>query len=257
MSSAYFTTADCAALTQWASADTQLVYEKFLELHKALHRRFRDYTWDLHPHSDRNELICNRSSCSAEAIEGLTLRYSRSRDQALTVERAMRDGNRKLDMRLHPTLELRLTPNHFVVELIVSKEAWYDQQNLVGKLGVARHRQTLRSLIQSFSPDVCIGFWSGTELDEMHLKAGQVMRGRIFDEWISTFQDGVDDLRIGVWYDPQDSALDASQILTELTRRIEMLYKVYTFLSWTSNNDYQTFYEQAASYGSNRDMRLS
>ena len=260
MNSTYFTIEDCAALGAGVQSETAGIYDKFLELHKALHRRLRDQSWDLHPHWDRTQLISNRSTASRSAINGLALRYTRSREQALLVERLM--GREEVALALevdshrHPVVEIRLTEQQLAVELIVSASSWLDQQNLIGKLGVARHRQALKSIIQRLPADTCIGFWSGVEKDDMHLTAAQLSRGMVLDEWISTFQDGHDYLRVGMWYEPQAEPLQAGSIVSELSRRIGALYSVYTFLLWTSNNDFRTFYQKRAAYGSSRDIRL-
>ena len=39
-----------------------------------------------------------------------------------------------VDTYRHPVIELRLTPDQFAIELILSPYAWLDQQNLIGKL---------------------------------------------------------------------------------------------------------------------------
>jgi hypothetical protein len=222
----------------------------------------RELSWDLHPHWDRTELINSRSAALSVDIGGLALRYFRSREQAQLVERLMgreagNSFNPKVEVARHPVIELRLTESHFAVELIVSASAWLDQQNLVGKLAVQRHRQTLRSLVATISGDFCIGFWSGIERDDMHLTAAQAARGYILDDWLSTFQDGQDHLRIGVWYDPQDSSLSVPHISSELTRRVGALYNLYNFMLWTSNNDFRTFYLKATSFNFGKDTRLS
>jgi hypothetical protein len=259
MSSAYFTIEDCADLGAGV-ANTAGIYDKFLELHKALHRRLRDQSWDLHPHWDRTQMISNYSTANSGAIAGMALRYTRSREQALLVERLMGREDVALalgvDSHRHPVIEVRLTPNHVAVELVVSAASWLDQQNLIGKLGVPRHRQALKSIIQRLPTDTCIGFWSGVDKDDMHLTAAQLSRGLVLDEWISTFQDGHDFLRVGMWYEPQAEPLQAGSIVSELTRRIGALYNVYSFLLWSSNNDFRTFYQKRVAYGSNRDIRL-
>jgi hypothetical protein len=238
--------------------DSQAAYDKLAELHKLLHRRFRDLNWDLHAHWNKADLISNTSIAGGH-FAGLALPYFRSREQATLVERLMRDGigpQSTVSITRHPVIEVRVTPEHFAVELVVSPSALYDQENIVGKLLVQRQRATLRNLISRMTGDFCFGFWSGTHLDEMHVTTAQMVRGNVLDDWMSTFQDGQDCLRIGAWYQPEDSALDASRILSEVTQRIGSLYNLYTYMLWTSNNDFRSFYGRATSANTARDMRM-
>lgn len=261
MFSSYFSIEDCRALSSPFRGEVQGVYEKFSELHRSLQRRLRDHSWDLHPHWDRSEIITSYSMASSAQFDGLAMSFTRSREQAVLVERLMgRDSFGPLgqvDIHRHPVIEVRLTETHFATELIVSGASWLDQQNLIGKLQVPRHRQQLRSLVQSLPSDTVIGFWSGVNLDDMHLTAAQLSRGSVMEQWIGTFQDGHDYLRIGAWYQPHDNNLTTSSILGELSRRIGGLYNIYNFLRWTSNNDFRTFYGKGIASYTNRDLRLS
>ena len=261
MFSSYFSVEDCRALTSPVHGDVQGVYDKFQELQRSLYRRMRDHSWDIHPHWNRGETISDYSLACAGQFNGLAMPFTRSREQAVLVERLMgRDSFGALgqvDIHRHPVIELRLTEQHFAAELIVCSNSWLDQQNLIGKLEVPRQRQQLRSLIQSLPGDTVIGFWKGVEIDDMHLTAAQLSRGSVMEQWIGTFEDGHDYLRIGAWYQPQDASLSVSNILSELSRRVSSLYNVYNFLRWTSNNDFRTFYRKGASTYNSRDMRLS
>ena len=263
--SAYFTLEDSAALQLIDSAsrlnpDVQVIYEKFYQLQHSINLRLRELSWDLHPHSDKTQLISSRSAASSD-MHGVALRFCRSREQALAVERLMgREGEQwagGAEKHRHPVIELRLTPSHFAVELIVSADAWLDQQNLVSKLAVPRHRQTLRGIIGQMPATACIGFWRGLELDDMHLTAGQLSRGLRLDDWLSTFQDGHDYLRAGLWYQPQDDALSVNTIVSEATRQIGALYRLYDFLLFSSNNDFRTFYARTLEYHLGKETRLS
>jgi hypothetical protein len=261
MFSSYFSSEDCLSLSAPSRADVQSVYDKFHELHRSLHRRMRDLNWDLHPHWNRSEIINSYSMAAAAPFEGLAMPFTRSREQAVLVERLMgRDSFGPLgqvDLHRHPVIEVRLTQQHFAVELVVPGGSWLDQQNLIGKLEVPRHRQALKTLIQGLPGDTVIGFWKGVEIDDIHVTTAQLSRGSLLEQWIGTFQDGHDYLRVGAWYEPQDTALNASSILSEVSRRVGALYNVYNFLLWTSNNDFRTFYGKGISAYSSRDMRLS
>lgn len=258
MDGAYFTSDDHKTLGNPPNQAVEGVAEKFHELHRLLYRRMRDRNWDLHPHWDKNAIITSRSAASASEISGLVLPYLRSKEQRQLVERLMgRDGHgtaTSSDIHRHPVLELRVTPTHLAVELIMSPFSWWDQRNLLGKLSVDRHRQTLRSLFGEIDGDFRFGFWEGTELSDMHLTARQVLRGNVLEEWMGTFSDGQDWLRVGVWYDIESSQLQTDSILSEMLKRMSSLYRLYTFMLWTSNNNFQSFYR---TYPSSRGKDLS
>ncbi|MBE0691412.1 MAG: hypothetical protein IH587_14935 [Anaerolineae bacterium] len=264
MSNSYFSADDSSAFSNGSNADVQVVYEKFSELNRLLHRRIRELSWDLHPHWNKKQIVARRTVSTRETLHGMSTHFTRSHEQALLVERLMgreasgwSEPTESLEADRHPVIELRLTPTHFAIELIVSPDSWLDQQNLIGKMAVQRHRQTLRNMIAGMPNDFCVGFWSGIEVADMHLTTGQLARGMFLDEWLSTFQDGQDHLRFGVWYDPEDAALSVQNIVTEATRRIGMLYNIHTFLLWTSNNDFRTFYSKVATYPFGKDTRMS
>jgi hypothetical protein len=92
--------------------------------------------------------------------------------------------------------------------------------------------------------DYCFGFWNGLHLGEMNLTISELLRGRILDEWMDTFCDGQDWLRVGKWYAPEDPALDASCILHEIFTTVKSLHGLYSFILWSSNNNFGDFYEK-------------
>ncbi len=257
MNTAYFTHHDHEALASQPARNTAEVKDKFAELHRTLYRRMRDQNYDLHPHWDKAQQICARSATCSGEIQGLSVPYLRSREHGLLVERLMgRDSaDASGDIYRHPVIELRITPEHFSIELIMAPLAWWDQRNLIGKLTVARHRETLRSILQHIDGDYRFGFWDGTHLSDMHLTSRQLQRGTILDEWMGTFADGQDWLRVGAWYEPEDPALNSDNILNEVVHRLVALQKLYTFMLWTSNNNFQTFYRKVLSL-SGRDARV-
>lgn len=258
----YFSLADHQSLQVAAAhpGDSQSVYAKFLELHNLLHRRMRDRGWDLHPHWDKAHLISSSSvGCQpGSEIEGYVLSYSRSREQAALVERLMgRDyahAASQADVTRHPSIELRITPDAFAIELIISPSAWWDQRNLIGKLSIDRHRTAFRNMLTRMETDFRFGFFEGCHLNDMHLLAQQLMRGKVLEEWMGTFADGQDWLRIGVWYTPESDLLSEEKILNESLHRLEQLQNLYAFIAWTGNNNYQSFYPRNGVVGNNRDQ---
>ncbi len=231
-----------------ASADLEHTYSKFIDLHTTIHPRVRKHNLDLHPRWQKSSIVSQESAASMGKESTLVLTYFRSREQAEMVEKLMgkehvsQTGN--VDTYRHPVIELRLTPDEFAIELILSPYAWWDQQNLIGKLELPHHRSEFRELLSQMPHDYRFGFWDGIHLDDMNLTIGQLLRGRFLDEWMDTFADGQDWLRVGKWYSPEDPALDSSNIHREIFNTIESLNNLYTFLLWTSNNNYHKFYER-------------
>ena len=247
----YFSQQDHAALSKNIVTDGELqqVYDRLYNLHTAVYRRVRDHNYDLHPCGDSAAIITESSAFPGDDQRALTVTYFRSHEQAQLVERLMgRDGltaHTDIETQRHPTIELRLTPTHFAVELVLSRYAWWDQQNFIGKLAIQRHRESFRAIMQRIGSDYLVGFWDGPALGDMHVTTRQLLRGNNLSDWMSTFCDGQDSLRIGAWYELGDAALDHALIVNEVMKRMTALYNVYNFILWTSNNDYHSFYRKS------------
>jgi hypothetical protein len=231
-----------------SNSGLQHIYNKLYALHETLYSRIRNYDLDLHPHWQKSAIISYRSAASTRESATLVLPYFRSHEQAQLVERLMGRGAEELTGDAapyrHPVIELRLTPEHFTVELILSPYAWWDQQNFIGKLELARHRQTFHALLNQLDSDYRFGFWDGIHLSDMHLTAWELRHNAIFEEWMHTFADGQDWLRIGKWYSPVDSQINSETVLHEIFAQVKNLHSLYTFLLWTSNNNFHSFYEK-------------
>lgn len=251
----YFSAKDHMALTAGhgqTSGEFQAAYDKLLDLHNSVYPRLRNHGMDLHPRWQKASVIVQESAAALEQSSALVLPYFRSREQAEMVERLMGKENITqcggVDTFRHPVIELRLTPCSFAVELILSPYAWWDQQNFIGKLELPSHRATFRQLLNEMDGDYCFGYWHGLELSEMHLTNAQLRRGSIMDEWMNTFADGQDWLRVGRWYEAESPMLFRSCIVTEVMNAVRSLNRLYNFLLWTSNNNFQDFYEKRQRY---------
>jgi hypothetical protein len=237
--------------------ELQAARGKLVTLHEALQPRVRNHNLDLHPRAQKSALVCTESAASLSAKGAITLTYLRSREQAAAIERLMGKDRvtvtGSVEMHRHPVIELRWTPQAFAIELIVSPYAWWDQQNLVGKLELEQHRSQFRRILSTFEPDYRFGFWSGVNLDEMHLTMHQLLQGRVLDEWINTFADGQDWLRVGKWFDAQDPILETHHFTAAAFDAIKSLNTLYEFILWTSNNNFHSFYEKRQR-GQQRDL---
>jgi hypothetical protein len=248
----YFHTSQPSINLSSGNTSVDALAGKFLDLHSALHPRVRNHNFDLHPRWQQSTIVTRQSAASVDGgEESVVLTYMRSREQAVMVERLMgREGATvESNTYRHPVIELRLTKDHFAIELIVSPQAWLDQQNLIGKLDLPQHRAAFRTLLRGLDPDYRLGFWSGTHLGDMHLTISHLMHGRILDDWMMTFCDGLDWLRVGKWYHHGDPVLDSDAIVMEAFNHIKALHTIYTFILWTSNNNFRSFYEKRVRIG--------
>jgi hypothetical protein len=231
-----------------SNAGLQHIYNKLYSLHENLHSRIRNYDLDLHPHWQKSAIISYRSAACTDDNATLVLPYFRSHEQAQMVERLMgresQEWASEASPYRHPVIELRVTPEHFAVELILSPFAWWDQQNFIGKLELARHRQQFHGLMSQLDPDYRFGFWDGIQLSDMHLTAWELRHSTVFEEWMQTFADGQDWLRIGKWYSPLEDSASSDEVAQEIFTQVKNLHNMYTFLLWTSNNNFHSFYEK-------------
>ena len=219
----------------------------FINLHKLVYSQVRTLNMDLHVYRTPANAIVNLESVATMRPGGvMSISYTRSGSQAAVVERLM--GREEVasaadfEPRRHPVIEMRISPEHFVVELVLSPDAWWDQQNLVGKLSIARHRQDFYKLLRTLPEEYCLGFWRGIHLSDMHLGAIQFHRTQVLNEWLSTFEPGKDWFRVGLWYTPETASLGSESIATELVQQCKLLYSIYENLLWTSSNNFRNFY---------------
>jgi hypothetical protein len=243
----FFTTADYTLSRTPSQPLIDTPQERMLNLHHALRDRIRMNDWDLHPHWNKAAIITPVSAASVyEPEPALALQYFRSLEQARLVENQMgieqAYGDHDVQPARHPVIELRLGEDYFAAELVLSPLAWWDQQNFMGKLVLKQHRDTLRHLLYRLEGDYCFGFWGGEHLSDMHLTIWQLLHGQVLDEWLDTFADSRDWLRLGVWYELDSPLLSANHIVCELSKRIGELYSIYEFLLWTGQNNYHQFF---------------
>jgi hypothetical protein len=215
---------------------TQVSAETLFSLHTSLHSRFQKYNLNL-------QAVPGCESILGGSVQ--TVAYMRPTAEAQTVESLMgRDyNNRRIEMRRHPVIELRAHGNGLVLEFILPPDAWIDQQNFVGKMSIERHRTAFRRMIAKLDDGYSLGFWSGIHLDPHHLSPAKAAHSIIFDPWINTFCCGQDWLRIGCWREDVHNPADLSG---ELFQRAQSLYDIYTFIGWTSNNNYRSFQPEQA-----------
>lgn len=251
----YFTQNDHMALLsveanrQGGEAGVQAVYQRMQELHRVLLPRLRKAGIDLHANVTVTKEVSNATTTCTPYSEVMTLSYMRSRSNAQIVENIMgRDAlnsSGDIEAQRHPVIEIRLTPDSFVVEFVVSPDARCDQENIVGKISVQEHRVTLYKLLRNLGKNYRLGFWRGAHLDDdMHLRADQLPPAHVVFQWLDTFAAGRDWFRVGAWYTPESDELGKDQIVDTIFNHIKDLYAIHEFVSWTSNNNFRKFYER-------------
>jgi hypothetical protein len=232
-----------------SSNELQVVSKRLQQLHEKLYAQFKLHGLDLHIIVPQVAAVMPSSVSTVENGGALSLAYLRQRAEAVTVERLM--GREEvasvhtIDVHRHPVIEIRLGSDGLALELILSPDAWWDQQNFVGKLSISRYRQEFYTLLFDLSSAYRMGFWNGTHLSEMHLTANQFQHPRIMDEWMSTFEPSADWWRVGIWYAYDDDAISETNILETLMNQVRLLYTLYNHMRWTSDNNYRDFYKNA------------
>ena len=225
------------------------VHHRLLNLGQALSPRIKQRHFDLHLNPEIPGGVTRTSACAPLPEAVATLTYMRSAADARLVETAMgRDAlsmAQHIEARRHAVIEVRLSPEQFVVELVVSPEAWYDQQNFFGKMSSGAHRDRFYDLLSALQGDYVLGFWRGIQLTDTHLSAAKLPPAPILFEYYDTFAPRRDWLRIGRWYDPEDSALQEDQIVGEVFRRIGELYALYIFIAWSDKNNFRSLYTRS------------
>lgn len=225
-------------------ASLQRVHTRMIQLHRLLHPRLKQHGFNLHA----DQGLSQRSGASPFLTPSLSLSYLRSPSDSENVERIIgldpATTPKENKIYLNPTIELRITPEGFVIELIVAPEARYDQQNFVGKLSVRNHRMKFYKLLSDLEANYFLGFWVGVHVDNVHLETMNLPPQRILLEYLDTFAAGRDYLRIGRWYSVGDPTLGEGHLHEEAFQRVRELYGIYEFLLWTSDNNFHSFYKK-------------
>lgn len=246
----YFTQSDYHALRQIRqapdSAPVQEAWGRMEALHRVLHERLQQYNVALYPNPQTGKAVSAQTLTSPLPQDALTIIYTRNHAQAATVENLMgRDSvNVSSTVRLlhHPVVEVRLSPEHLAVELVVAPTAWYDQQNFVGKLSIKQHREDFYNLLEKVPGRCLMGLWGGLRPQDSHIDLSKLPPKVLLYEYLDTFAAGRDWLRFGYWYEPADEDINAARISATLYANIEALYAAFRFIAWTGDNNFRRFY---------------
>ncbi len=241
----YFSQDDVKAVCGDNAAEKKRVQEHFSALHKKLFEQIQNNNIDLSILRPGTTVVQAETVSDFSAPNLLAVQYTRPRGKAVNVEKLMGREEvasaNNLILRLHPVIELRLSETGLALELIISPDAWWDQQNAKGKLSVARHRHEFYTMLMDLESEYCMGFWEGIHLSDMHLTGKYFQHPRILDEWLGTFHPTSDWFRIGIWYDIEDEKLADETIVAELLEQTQTIYQLYRYFLWTSENNFREF----------------
>jgi hypothetical protein len=224
--------------------DRQRVRDKFLALHDALYPEIKRAGLELYPHWHTPNIVSTWYIGRIEQIWFMKLRYLRSRAQVKAVEDMMGVPSpldySETQYTKHPMLDIRISSQYLVIELLLTDQAWLDAQNFKQKVGNhAIEQQRFIDMLRSLGNDYIFGFWPDTREPEFDTAADLASDSKI-ELWLSDFEPGYDWLRLGIWYtDYADHRLRTGRIVREVMYRFKQLYPVYKFILWSPENNYR------------------
>jgi len=145
-------------------------------------------------------------------------------------------------------IAMRVDKDGFAIELYVSDKAWVDGQNLKQRLeSNADQRGHFRALLADLGGEHTFRLAHYVRNDEGYARYEQVLQAKasrlvnvgMLNSTVEKYKPGGHELRLGIYYKPDDKRLRADNIADEIVLRIEQLYPVYAFLSWSPKNNYR------------------
>jgi hypothetical protein len=145
-------------------------------------------------------------------------------------------------------LAARIDKEGFAVELFISVKAWVDGQNLINRLQEStKERGQFRELLAELGGEHTLrltqfvrneGGPSGYQ-EVLRAKASRLVNVGMLNATMEKYKPGGHDLHLGINYKPDDARLSADNIANQVLERLEQLYPIYRFLSWSPKNDYR------------------
>lgn len=223
------------------------VRDKLLLLHEKIYPQIRKYKWDLHPHWMSQWLISAwRTSPATPRIDFMTLRYSKPEALIKLMKKELIDDFGHF--YANAMLAARIDDEGFAVELLISEKAWVDGQNLKNRLqDGAQEKGQLRSMLAELGGEHAFSLAQFVREEGrprkyeqvLHAKASRLVNVGVLNATMDKYKPGGHDLSLGVRYGPRDKRLRSDRIVDEILTRIEQLYPIYAFLSWSPKNDFR------------------
>jgi hypothetical protein len=228
--------------------ERERVKDKLVLLHREIYPTIRENKWDLHPHWMAQWLIsASRISPATPRIDFITLRYSKPETTIKLMKKELFEDFGHF--YANAMIAARVDKGGFAVELFVSEKAWVDGQNLKNRLQAsAEERGHFRNLLAELGGEHTFrlshfvrseeGFARHEEL--LRAKASRLVNIGMLNATMEKYKPGGHDLRLGIYYKPDDKRLSAENIAGEVLARLAQLYPIYAFISWSPKNDYRT-----------------
>lgn len=223
------------------------VKDKLAELHRAIYPEIRKSKWDLHPHWMPQWLISAwRISPATPRIDFMTLRYSKPETTIKLMKKELFEDFGHF--YANAMIAMRVDKEGFAVELYVSDKAWVDAQNLKNRLQMtAEQRGHFRALLAELGGEHTFRLSHYVRNEEGFARYEEVVRAKasrlvnvgMLNTTLEKYKPGGHDLRLGIYYKPDDKRLMPGNIADEIILRIEQLYPIYEFLSWSPKNDFR------------------
>jgi hypothetical protein len=262
----FFTPADYAVFANGLGnnaeydSERERVKDKLVFLHREIYPTIRKNKWDLHPHWMAQWLIsASRISPATPRIDFLTLRYSKAETTIKLMKKELFEDFGHF--YANAMIALRVDKEGFAVELYISDKAWVDGQNLKNRLQAsAEERGHFRTLLAELGGDYIFRLAHFYRTDEGYTRYEELLRARasrlvnvgVLNATMEKYKPGAHDLRLGIYYKPDDERLRADRIVDEVLARLAQLYPIYKFLSWSLKNDYYRTVSNAQQKSSRR-----
>jgi hypothetical protein len=201
----------------------------------------------LHPHWMTQWLIsASRISPATSRIDFMTLRYSKPETTIKLMKKQLIEDFGHF--YANAMLAARIDHEGFAIELYISEKAWVDAQNLKNRLlDGAQERGHFRNLLAELGGEHTLRlsqFVRGEERpigyqEIVRAKASRLVNVGMLNSTMEKYKPGGHVLRLGIDYKPNDTRLTAENIAAEILARLEQLYPIYAFLSWSPKNDYR------------------
>lgn len=249
----FFTPADFAVFEAGIArnpdydGERERVRDKLVFLHKQVYPEIGRRRWELHPHWMSQWLIsASRISPATPRIDFMMLRYSKPEKLIKLMKQQLIDDFGHF--YANAMLAARIDKDGFAVELLVSEKAWVDGQNLKARLqDGAKERTRFCDLLAELGGEHSLSLAQFVRAEDRPTAYEQVLRAKasrlvslgVLNATVEKYRPGGHDLRLGIRYAPGDRRLAADQIVSQLVLRLEQLYPIYAFLSWSPQNNYR------------------
>jgi len=249
----FFVPADYAAFEEDRRRDElynerrKIVRDKLIRLHALIYPEMRRREWEIYPHWRKEWLVSAwYVSPRMSSIPYLKLRYSKPENLVKRMEKLFLDDFGHF--YAHAMMDVVISEKGLGVEMYVPAAAWVDGQNLRGKLTNALEAQAfreefaniLRRLDNRFRLQI-EEYSEGQRVLVYARRARSVTNPAQIAAATAAYRPGAHDLRVIIWYLPDEPCLRKARIREEVLTCFGQLYPLYQFITWSPTNDYRRF----------------